>query len=236
MKTSIATFVLLVLASAAPAYAWECPVGAAWDIAANACIVLPAPSTTNQSQTQGQGQVQNANSSSTSSAAGGAGGVGGSGGNGGSGGSSHSTATGGAATNAGNTQSTNYSSASTYNEVRQAVDGYSSGSNNTSGCVLEQHAGIGAVIGGLSFGHGRRDKNCARQQLAIVLWARGETEAGNRIYCSIDEVKDALGNDCLELLSVRIAVERPAGDGHDYVTPEQLQEVENRITRHMVQK
>ena len=227
MKFSIAFAALFVLVGTAPAYAWECPLGAAWDIAANACIVLPtAP---NQSQTQGQGQTQNANSQSVSTSGATAAALGGT-----------ATATGGTgratATNAGNTQSTSYNSASTFNEPRQAVDGYSSGSNNTSGCVLEQHAGIGAVIGGLSFGHGRRDKNCARQQLAIVLWARGETEAGNRIYCSIDEVKDALGNDCLELLSVRIAVERPAGDGHDYVTPEQLQEVENRITRHMVQK
>src|SRR5665213_917377 len=230
MKFSIAVTTLLVLIGTAPAYAWNCPTGAAWDIAANACIVLPAPPVSNQTQGQQQGQQQNANSSSTSSATGGTGGASHSNAVSTSGSSATGSAT---ATNAGNTQSTAYNSASTYNEVRQAVDGYSSGSNNTSGCVLEQHAGIGAVIGGISFGHGKRDRNCARQQLAIVLWARGETEAGNRIYCSIDEVKDALGADCLALLSTRIAVERPAGDGHDYVTPEQLQEVENRITRHL---
>lgn len=249
---AILTVALLIIT---PAHAWDCsiPANRTLNVPGNECYVPPAPTpkrtpgrpitprqtqgqTTNDTQSQGQGQSQNAT--------GGAGGLGGAGGNsnatGGAGGSSSAsaksaanagavasqTANGGAASNAGNSQGITENSS--YSVPRQAVDGYSAATNSTAACVRDQHAGIGAIIGGFSIGHGKRDKDCARQELAQGLWAQGQFEAGDRIYCAITEVHEALGDDCLKLLRHDV----PPAIPPDVVTHAELLEIERRMIAH----
>jgi hypothetical protein len=97
----------------------------------------------------------------------------------------------------GNQQATNI----TNNQIKQAVGGYSEGTNTTAGCYYDQHAGLGTVFGGISFGHGRKDKDCEKRALAQELWYRGNIIGGNRVYCSIRTIKDTLGEDCEALLN-----------------------------------
>lgn len=247
------TTLCLALAIAAlfgnAAFAWDCsvPANRTLNVPGNECYVPPVaipkpihhipirPTVTNNTTSQGQGQSQTAD--------GGTGGVGGAGGTGGvananseqhQGQHQNQTAE---SNNAGNSQSTTYSPSSTYNEVRQAVDGYSSGTNSTAACVRDQHAGVGTIIGGISFGHGKRDSDCAREQLAYVAWARGNDEAAVRIYCSIGEVRKALGSDCEELMA-RPKTIAPAAQAPvvNYVTQEELRSVEDRIVGKLVSK
>lgn len=253
MSSTRSTFKLAVAAAilslfgAAPAFAWDCSNPANWtlNVPGNECY---RPPTSTQSQTQGQGQSQTAKGgkggSATSSAVGGAGGVGGSGGAGGVGGA------GGASNATGGNQSQTQSSASTsnnagnaqaittndnYTQVHQAVDGYSSGTNTTAGCALEWHAGIGTFVGGASYGRSKRDSDCARQSLARDLQEQGKPEAAARVYCTIKEIKAALGADCYALVfkPIPVAAVVPAPD---YVTHADLIEVERRITTHIGSK
>lgn len=255
MSSTRSTFKLAVAAAilslfgAAPAFAWDCSNPANWtlNVPGNECY---RPPTSTQSQTQGQGQSQTAKGgkggSATSSAVGGAGGVGGSGGAGGVGGAGGaSNATGGnqsqtqtqssasTSNNAGNAQA--ITTNDNYTQVHQAVDGYSSGTNTTAGCALEWHAGIGTFVGGASYGRSKRDSDCARQSLARDLQEQGKPEAAARVYCTIKEIKAALGADCYALVfkPIPVAAVVPAPD---YVTHADLIEVERRITTHIGSK
>jgi hypothetical protein len=226
-----------------PANAWDCsnPVNRTLNVPGNECYVAPSDPTPQRTpgrpinrqeqsneQTQGQGQTANGGIGNGGTGGAGGSGYGGSGGQGGNAYAAGGISGASTATNAGNSQSTSY--ASTLNVPRQAVDGYSTGTNSTASCVRDQHAGIGAVIGGLSFGRGKRDSDCARQALATQLWARGEVNAGNLIYCQITEVKAALGADCIALVNERTYAPENA------VTQDQLRETERRIVGKMVQK
>ena len=55
-------------------------------------------------------------------------------------------------------------------------------------------------MGGISFGHGRKDHDCAKAIIARELWDRGLDEAASRVYCSITEVNQALGTECETLM------------------------------------
>jgi hypothetical protein len=113
------------------------------------------------------------------------------------------------------------SNSSVYKEVQQAVDGYSSGTNTTSGCRYDSHMGLGSVLGGISFGRGFKDKGCVQLKLANEFWSKGMNIAAERIYCSIKEVKEALGEDCIALLNEQHAITPPAAVS-DAVTHDEL--------------
>jgi hypothetical protein len=110
---------------------------------------------------------------------------------------------------------------------------WSAATNTTAPCERDQHAGIGAVIGGLSFGHSTRDHDCAREHIAADLYAHGNVLAAEMVYCAISEVKAALGADCLKILRESEPVATPAPDA---VTHAELQEAERRMTAHGVSK
>jgi hypothetical protein len=218
----------LLLASL-PAISSACECGPGTHQNSNGTLCLPdlRPTSSNanasqgQGQTQGQGQSQSQSSYSAASAA--------------STSAASANAKGGNAANVGDSQSTSYSSS--YSAPRQAVDGYSSGTNTTAACALDQHAGIGAVIGGISFGRSRRDHDCARLVLANEMWARGNDHAAEAIFCSIGEVKSALGEDCMAYVHTLhstppVAIVPPA----DTVTHAELRQVETRLVEHMASK
>jgi len=121
------------------------------------------------------------------------------------------------------------SSSTTYQEVKRAVTGNSSGTNTTAACRYDTHAGLGSVLGGLSFGRSYRDKDCLKLQVANDLWAKGMDIAAVRVYCTIPTIKDALGDDCEAVLNEKHAAARVVSDT---VTHEEL----DRALRSAAQK
>lgn len=235
---------ILSLFGAAPAFAWDCSNPANWtlNVPGNECY---RPATSTQTQGQGQSQTQTAKGGKggSASAVGGAGGAGGSGGAGGVGGAGGaSNATGGNQSQTQTSQSNNAGNAQAittndnYTQVHQAVDGYSSGTNTTAGCALEWHAGIGTFVGGASYGRSKRDSDCARQSLARDLQEQGRPEAAARVYCTIKEIKAALGADCYDLVFKPTPPAVVLAPSPDYVTHADLIEVERRITTHLGSK
>ena len=95
-------------------------------------------------------------------------------------------------------------------EIRQAVTGDSTGTNTTASCRYDMHAGLGSVLGGFSIGRAFSDKDCKRAAYAETLWRRGNVVAGNRVYCTIKDVHDALGDDCEALLNEQHPTAQPA--------------------------
>jgi len=121
------------------------------------------------------------------------------------------------------------SMASTFTEVKRAVTGNSSGTNTTAACRYDTHAGLGSVLGGLSFGRSYKDKDCLKLQVANDLWAKGMDIAAVRVYCTIPTIKDALGDDCEAVLNEKHAAARVVSDT---VTHEEL----DRALRSAAQK
>jgi hypothetical protein len=99
------------------------------------------------------------------------------------------------ANNEGNAQNVNISNA------RNAPAAFSGGANTTAECYTSIGGGASASIGGISFGFGKKAKDCAKLVLANDLYARGQKTAGDRIFCTITEVKETLGDDCLALIN-----------------------------------
>lgn len=90
----------------------------------------------------------------------------------------------------------------TYKQVKQvqtAVAGNALGT--TADCRVGGGAGAQGASFGLSFGGARKDHDCARLVLANNLYARGQKVAGDRVFCQITEIKQALGDDCIALIN-----------------------------------
>lgn len=81
--------------------------------------------------------------------------------------------------------------------VATAVAG---GTNTTADCRYSVGAGGQGSLLGLSFGIGRKDRDCERVQLADLMYARGNPDAGDVLMCRIKELREAFGSDCLEIL------------------------------------
>jgi hypothetical protein len=62
-------------------------------------------------------------------------------------------------------------------------------------------AGGQATILGLSFGIGRKDRDCERVALAEMMYDRGNPDAGDAIMCRVRELREAFGADCLAMLA-----------------------------------
>jgi hypothetical protein len=166
-----------------------------------------------QGQAQHQGQKQTAQSTSQSTSQSTATGNGGSGGSGGMGGTASATGnggTGGAATVGDVAAASSNRQTMEYHQIRQAVTGESSGTNTTAACRYDGHAGLGTILGGVSFGRGFKDADCKREGYALSLWSQGRDAAAARVYCQITEVKAALGADCVELVSAQVQPQLPA--------------------------
>lgn len=122
------------------------------------------------------------------------------------------------AVNEGNSLSTSYVN----NAVRNAPAAFAGGTNTTAQCRYSVGAGGSAVVGGLSFGIGRKDKDCERLGLAMYLRDIGQVAASEKVLCAITRLKEALGETCLALVHEVVPVARAAGDGSSYVSREEL--------------
>lgn len=60
---------------------------------------------------------------------------------------------------------------------------------------------------GLSFGLGRKDRDCERFTLAQYLYDRGQDAAGDRLMCQIRVIAEALGTDCATLVHQTLVVD-----------------------------
>jgi hypothetical protein len=90
---------------------------------------------------------------------------------------------------------------SVYKEIRQAPSAGISSTNTTSPCFHSVGVGLSSPIGGISFTKGRKSADCFRLELAQSLYARNNNLAGDRVMCSITELKQALGADCIAYLN-----------------------------------
>ena len=88
----------------------------------------------------------------------------------------------------------------TYKQVRQTPSAFSGGTNTTAQCHYSVGAGASAPVAGLSFGFGRKDRDCERLVLAQYLRDIGQQAASERVLCQITELKRALGADFLALV------------------------------------
>jgi hypothetical protein len=119
---------------------------------------------------------------------------------------------------------------SVYVEKRQAPPAFAALANTTAECYSSVGVGLSSPVGGISFGTGRKAKDCSRLKLAELMYAKGAREAGDRMLCSVSEVRAALGADCLTLIAV-VAPAAPLVDTSQFVTREELAERERRIER-----
>lgn len=71
------------------------------------------------------------------------------------------------------------------------------GTNTTASCRYSVGAGGQATVLGLSFGFGRKDKDCERFELAQYLYSSGNTEAGDTMLCRIGAMREAFGDECM---------------------------------------
>lgn len=81
--------------------------------------------------------------------------------------------------------------------VSTAVAG---GTNTTAECRYSVGAGGQAAVAGVSFGWGRKDKDCWRVILADRFYDQGNPDAGDILMCRIKELREAFGPDCLVML------------------------------------
>lgn len=71
------------------------------------------------------------------------------------------------------------------------------GTNTTASCRYSVGGGGQATVLGLSFGFGRKDKDCERFELAQYLYSSGNTEAGDTMLCRIGAMREAFGDECM---------------------------------------
>lgn len=105
-----------------------------------------------------------------------------------------------------------------YRQVRQTPPALAGGTNTTAACRYSVGLGGSAPVAGLSFGLGRKDKDCERLVLAQYLREIGQTAAAERVLCRITELRKALGEDCLALVH-----QVPVAQAPRFVTPEELE-------------
>lgn len=76
------------------------------------------------------------------------------------------------------------------------------GSTNTTAPCRYSAGGAGqAPVIGLSIVFAKKDKDCERLIVAQDLYGRGQKTAGDKVYCLISTVREALGDDCLSLIN-----------------------------------
>jgi hypothetical protein len=102
------------------------------------------------------------------------------------------------ALNEGNTTQTTVSS--TYKQVRQAPGATTSASDTTASCQKDRRIGVSSVVGGLSFGASRTDRDCRLLDRADYEDLRGNVSASIRLRCATSVYRKALGEDCEALL------------------------------------
>lgn len=167
----------------------------------------------------------------TSNAAGGAGGAGGSGGAGGtatSASDSHASTT---LTAPSNATVDSHDSSSTYIAapklpVNTAIAGYQ---DTNAPCRFAEGLGIQTMPGAASAGFTFKDHDCMKFRLAEYFYARHQDVAGDRLMCSMDEVRKALGKDCLDVVGVVFNLPPPvAAAPVDAVSHKELAEFEAR--------
>lgn len=168
----------------------------------------------------------------TSNAAGGAGGSGGAGGAGGTG-----TATSASDSHASTTLTApssatvdSHDSSSTYIAapripVNTAIAGYQ---DTNAPCRFAEGLGIQTMPGAASAGFTFKDHDCMKFRLAEYFYARHQDVAGDRLMCSMNEVRKALGKDCLDVVGVVFNPPQVAVAPVDAVSHKELQEFENR--------
>lgn len=137
------------------------------------------------------------------------------------------------ATNAGNAQSTQVTTVSNVkNPVNTAIAGIG---DTTAACRYHNGGGLQLFGVGLSLGHSSKDKDCERIALAQLMWSRGQDIAGDKIMCKVTTVHEALGDDCLALVHELTAI-KVTETQTNYVTTQQLNQVEQRMTQKLVTK
>lgn len=109
---------------------------------------------------------------------------------------------------------------------RQAPPAFAVMANTTAACYTSTGVGLSTPVGGVSFGTGRKAKDCSRVMLAEAFYAKGQKMAGDKLMCSVTEVRQALGEDCMVLLNPPVEV-----DTSRFVTREEMLERERRIER-----
>lgn len=188
-----------------------------------------------QGQTQGQGQTQTAQGGvgvglggkGGTGGTGGDGGAGGLGGAGGTGQGGNASAAGGAGGLGGTAGSSSDSHASTQlaasTDATVGVDSHDNNStyvaasripvntalagyqDTTAPCRFAEGLGIQTMPAGGSAGFTFKDHDCMKFRLAEYFYGRHQNVAGDRIMCSMDEVRKALGKDCLDVVAVVFA-------------------------------
>lgn len=229
MKLSI--FVFLALTLSGKAMAWDCTYWSQTTNPTAECYKAPTTgggsntNTNSSNQTQGQGQTQgqtqgqgqssvnnNANSNKNTNTATSAST------------SASSSSTASAANNAGNSQNI------IFGDQRVAAASAIAGVGDTTAkCRYHDGAGVQLIGFGVSFGKSRADSDCRKVAYADLFYARGDDSAGNRMLCSIKDIRNAMGDsldDCLALVNELHAVKQ--GSGTAYVTQQELQAVIKR--------
>lgn len=96
-----------------------------------------------------------------------------------------------------------------YKQVRQTATAIAGTGNTTAGCRYVSGAGGQAPVIGLALNLNFKDKDCERLGLAQYLYGRGLDGAGDRVMCTITELRKTLGEDCLALVHVTVVVRVP---------------------------
>jgi hypothetical protein len=115
--------------------------------------------------------------------------------------------------NANSQQSSNTTNVtSTYKQIRQAPGATTSASDTTANCQKDRRVGVSSVVGGLSFGASRTDRDCRLLERADYEESRGNVSASIRLRCATTVYREALGEDCEALLSTPVPVRPTATD------------------------
>lgn len=113
---------------------------------------------------------------------------------------------------------------------------FSSGTNNNVPCHGEWHAGASVLVGGVSYGRDRKDKDCLLKTAADDLYTRGNYRAAALLYCKIGYYAQALGKECVPLLSVAPDDQSISLDLSSYTTKDEAQAMVNAAFRSTVSK
>lgn len=83
-----------------------------------------------------------------------------------------------------------------------------------------------------------KDHDCERIALADSFYSRGQTDAAARLYCTVRDVRKALGDSCVAVLGQVHVDHLPVQSTlqADVVTHAELMEVERRMLQHGVSK
>lgn len=156
---------------------------------------------------------------------------------------SRTTAYGGEANNAGNSQTLSVSSR--YEEKRQAPGVYAPAIYASGPCAYGWSAGASIPGGGASFGKSKPDANCDRRELARVLTPLNPRLA-LKVLCTDPLIRDVAAagmladDDCVYYDPPAVVIERkPTTEGPldpRYATPKYVDDVAERVLKDAVRK